>query len=110
MNPDRPPTAFEEKVYEALSSVPRGRVTSYALLARQVGCGSAQAIGQAMKRNPRAPEVPCHRVLRADGTLGGYSGQVEGEQLEKKRALLESEGVRFEDGRLVGKFWDFSTS
>ena len=48
-------------------------------------------MGQALKHNPFAPEVPCHRVVRSDGTIGGYKGMTDGEQIQKKRLLLEFE-------------------
>ncbi len=92
----REPTSFEQRVYEALCLVPKGRVTTYRDLAIAIGCRSNQAIGQALRRNPYAPEVPCHRVIRADLTLGGFAGQREGEETERKRKLLESEGVTFD--------------
>ena len=58
MNPGRAPTEFEQRVYAAAKLVPAGKVTTYGRLARHLKCGSAQAIGQALKRNPTAPEVP----------------------------------------------------
>lgn len=58
MNPGRPPTAFESRVYETICKIPSGKVTTYGLLARELGCGSSQAVGQALKRNPFAPGVP----------------------------------------------------
>ncbi|MBO7325418.1 MAG: MGMT family protein, partial [Bacteroidales bacterium] len=73
---------------------PAGKTITYSALARQVGCGSAQAVGQALKLNPFAPEVPCHRVLSADGSMGGYMGQREGEALELKRQLLKKEAEK----------------
>lgn len=88
-------------MYEVTCRVPRGKVTTYGRLGMALGCGSSQAVGQALKRNPFAPEVPCHRVVQSDLTLGGFSGQREGETIEKKRRLLESEGVRFDDGGRV---------
>lgn len=84
-------TDFQRRVYWALLDVPCGETISYGELARRIGCRSAQAVGQALKRNPFAPEVPCHRVVAADGSLGGYNGKREGEELERKRALLEQE-------------------
>ncbi len=84
-------TDFQRKVYLELLNVPRGETVSYGELARRIGCGSAQAVGQALKRNPFAPEVPCHRVIAADGTLGGFHGEREGIMIEKKRALLKKE-------------------
>ena len=100
----RPPTPFEQRVYDELVTIPAGRVISYGALARRLGVNSSQAIGQALKRNPNAPEVPCHRVLRKDGSLGGYQGSAElgGAEIQRKIELLELEGVSFDDqGRLV---------
>lgn len=98
---ERVPTEFEKRVYEALRRVPRGKVTTYGALAKAVGCKSARAIGGAMRRNPFAPEVPCHRVLNAKLELNGYQGQTKGAGLKRKRQLLESEGVPVdEDGRV----------
>lgn len=86
-------TPFRRKVYLALLDVPAGQTISYKALGERIGCRSAQAIGQALKHNPYAPLVPCHRVIASDGSLGGFHGQREGEQLERKRRLLEQEGV-----------------
>lgn len=98
----RSPTAFEQRVYDLVSSVPTGKVVTYAAMSRELDCGSAQAIGQALKRNPFAPEVPCHRVIKTDLTIGGYAGKTDGAKLRKKLALLSGEGVMFDgDGRLV---------
>ena len=84
-------TEFQRKVYLELLNVPCGETITYGELARRIGCRSAQAVGQALKRNPFAPDVPCHRVIAADGTLCGFAGQRDGEMIEKKRALLDSE-------------------
>ncbi len=70
--PTKAPTAFQHRVYEALEDVPRGKTTTYGILAKAVGCGSAQSIGQALRRNPDAPRIPCHRVVRNDGNIGGF--------------------------------------
>ena len=97
------PTPFQQRVYDALRLVPRGRVTTYGLLARHLGCASAQAVGQALRRNPFAPIVPCHRVIASNLTLGGFCGQREGAELRRKTRLLAKEGVRFDaaTGRLA---------
>lgn len=84
-------TSFQRKVYLELLNVPAGETVTYGELARRIDCRSAQAVGQALKRNPFAPEVPCHRVVAADGSLGGYNGERGGEMLERKRALLAAE-------------------
>ncbi|TFH17597.1 MAG: MGMT family protein [Lentisphaerales bacterium] len=99
--PTRPPTQFELRVYRATTKIPRGRVTTYGLLARHIRCRSAQAIGQALSRNPFAPEVPCHRVIASDMTLGGFAGRSGGKTVARKNELLAAEGVEFRTGRLL---------
>ena len=84
-------TPFQRRVYLALLDVPAGTTITYGELAKRIGCRSAQAIGQALRRNPFAPDVPCHRVVAANGSLGGYMGERDGEQIEYKRRLLETE-------------------
>ena len=74
-----------------LLNVPAGATITYGELARRIGCRSAQAVGQALKRNPFAPDVPCHRVVGANGSVGGYFGEREGEMIERKRTLLNEE-------------------
>ena len=98
----RAPTPFEQRVYDLLMEIPRGQVSTYAGMARALGCRSPQAVGQALRRNPFAPRVPCHRVVSSDLTLHGFNGQTNGEELLRKRRLLEEEGVRFRlDGRVA---------
>ena len=87
---------FRKKVYLALLDVPRGETITYGELARRIGCRSAQAVGQALRHNPFAPEVPCHRVIAADGTLCGFNGHRDGPELVRKRRLLSEEGARLE--------------
>jgi methylated-DNA-[protein]-cysteine S-methyltransferase len=81
--------------------VPRGYVTTYKALAAAVGCGSPRAVGQALKRNPYAPKVPCHRVIASDLSIGGFHGERDGDAVMAKQRLLEAEGVLFKSGRLV---------
>jgi methylated-DNA-[protein]-cysteine S-methyltransferase len=91
---------FQRRVYEATRKIPSGKVTTYKHLAKSIHCGSSQAVGQALKTNPFAPEVPCHRVIRSDLTIGGFSGELDGPKIEKKKAMLAKEGVRFTGDRL----------
>ena len=84
-------TPFQRKVYLELLKVPAGETITYGELARRIGCRSAQAVGQALKKNPFAPEVPCHRVVAKDGSLCGYCGHRDGPELERKRQLLLNE-------------------
>ena len=84
-------TPFQRKVWAALKTIPRGEVRTYTQIAIQIGHPtSARAVANACGKNPFAPDVPCHRVIRADGGLGGYSGEG---GVEQKRALLREEGV-----------------
>ena len=84
---------FRLRVYLELLNVPRGSTVTYGELARRLGCRSAQAVGQALRHNPFAPEIPCHRVISADGSLCGFGGSRSSAALKCKRALLASEGV-----------------
>ena len=93
-------TDFQRRVYEAARTIPRGKVTTYKLLAEAIGCGSSRAVGQALRRNPFAPAVPCHRVIRTDLTVGGFTGKTCGPSIRRKKALLEKEDVRFAGDRL----------
>jgi methylated-DNA-[protein]-cysteine S-methyltransferase len=86
-------SAFRRTVYAALCRVPAGQVTTYGALARAVGCRCPRAVGQALRHNPFAPRVPCHRVVATDLSLGGFNGQRGGPALERKRQLLQAEGV-----------------
>lgn len=88
-----PGTAFQRDVWRAIASIPRGTVVSYCRLAQMAGHPNAtRAVASAVGKNPIPPIIPCHRVIRSDGTIGGYSGNG---GVEKKRALLASEGVVF---------------
>ena len=84
-------TQFQRRVYMELLNVPAGTTITYGELAQRIGCRSAQAVGQTLKRNPFAPYVPCHRVIGANGSIGGYFGKREGEMIDRKRTLLKEE-------------------
>jgi methylated-DNA-[protein]-cysteine S-methyltransferase len=96
-------TDFQRRVYLAVSYVPIGRVTTYKAVAKRIGCGSSQAVGQALKNNPFAPAVPCHRVIASDLTAGGFQGKRRGAALVRKLELLAGEGVSFKQGRLADR-------
>ncbi|UKZ46817.1 hypothetical protein TrVGV298_001027 [Trichoderma virens] len=102
-------TPFEKRVWTALCQIPRGRVTTYGLLSAYLGT-SPRAVGNALRRNPFAPEVPCHRVVATGGALGGFKGSWpkdgEGITITEKKSLLRGEGVRLDDkGRVLGTVW-----
>jgi methylated-DNA-[protein]-cysteine S-methyltransferase len=94
-------TPFQRRVYEAVLQIAHGRVTTYKWLGLSIGCGSPRAIGQALRRNPLAPEVPCHRIVSSDARIGGFAGETDGPEITKKLRLLAEEGVIFEDGKLA---------
>ena len=77
-------TPFQKKVWTALFTIPYGQTKTYGEIAKMVDCRSAQAVGQAISRNPIALIIPCHRVITAHGKLGGYGFGVE----RKKQLLL----------------------
>lgn len=80
-------SSFQKTVWKALCEIPPGATLSYAEVAKKIGVpNGARAVGLACGSNPLAPMIPCHRVLRSDGSLGGY-----GFGLDRKRALLERE-------------------
>ena len=90
-------TEFEKKIYEKLKKVPRGRITTYGELAQAVGePQAARAVGNALNKNPFAPRVPCHRVVRSDGLLGGFASGP-----RKKAAMLKKEGISVKNGKIV---------
>ena len=82
-------TSFQEKVYEEVKKIPKGEVRTYKQIARAIGSPRAfRAVGNALNKNPDLKTIPCHRVVRSDGKIGGYRGGV-----KQKRALLVSEGA-----------------
>ncbi len=91
---------FADKVYDLCKRIPKGKVSTYGAIAKTLN-SSPRAVGQALRFNPYAPIVPCHRVVASDGRIGGFMGKVEGKTIEKKISLLEKEGVRVLDGRIV---------
>lgn len=102
MSLNRKPTIFEMLVYDFVRNVPVGKVTTYGTVAKVLGKGTARAVGTALSKNPFAPQVPCHRVVRADGSLGGFNGHTEGPEMDRKRGMLLEEKVVFRlDGRVA---------
>lgn len=95
---DRP--AWDRRVLETVATIPWGTTASYGDVARRVGAPrAARAVGGAVGRNPISLLVPCHRVIAADGTIGGYGNDGWGsreDRLARKRALLLREGVTVE--------------
>ncbi len=96
-------TPFQERLFALLCRVPRGRVTTYGDLAAALAT-APRAVGQALRRNPYAPRIPCHRVVASDGRIGGYGGATSGARIGEKVALLAEEGVRVDGRGRIGEF------
>jgi len=93
--------SFNENVWNKMRKIPRGKVTTYKELAKALNTKAYRAVGNACRRNPYAPKVPCHRVVKTNGTIGGFAGEVAGKNIRKKIRLLKKEGVDVQDGRIV---------
>ena len=84
-------TKFQLKVWNYLKKIPRGKVKTYSEVAKSIGKPLAvRAVANAIGKNPLAPQIPCHRVIRSDGSLGGYSGKG---GIKTKILLLKKEGI-----------------
>lgn len=88
---------FHNNVYQQIKKIPKGRLSTYKEIARSL-CrpGAARAVGNALNKNPFAPLVPCHRIVKSDGSLGGYNGGI-----SKKISLLKSEGIKIKAGKIL---------
>jgi len=84
-------TKFQISVWRYLKKIPRGSVKTYSQVAKDIGKPLAvRAVANAIGKNPYAPRIPCHRVIRSDGSLGGYSGKG---GIKTKKMLLKKEGI-----------------
>lgn len=104
-------TLFQKSVLSLLLEIPAGSYTTYNLMSKHLS-SSPRAVGNALRNNPFAPDVPCHRVLATGGGIGGFGGSwgrkgEEGKNDSEKYRLLRSEGVKFDGkGRVVGSPWN----
>lgn len=81
--------SFPQEVYDLTRLIPRGRVTTYKIIAQKLKkLEAARAVGNALNKNPDAPQIPCHRVIRTGGEVGGFAGGQ-----KKKIAILKKEGI-----------------
>jgi len=86
-------TKFQLKVWNYLKKIPKGQIRTYLEVAKAIKRPkSVRAVANAIGKNPNAPKIPCHRVIRSDGKLGGYSGPG---GIKTKKKLLKSEGMIF---------------
>jgi methylated-DNA-[protein]-cysteine S-methyltransferase len=84
-----------------MERIPKGKVTTYGLIAKKLNTRAYRAVGNACRRNRYAPRVPCHRVVNSDGTVGGFSGKKSGKTVDRKIRLLREEDVKISDGKVI---------
>jgi len=88
---------LDKEIYKKLLEVPEGKITTYGELAKAVGFTNGQrAIGRIMNKNPYPVIIPCHRVVKSDGKVGGYAY---GEEIKIK--ILKKEGIKIKDGKIL---------
>lgn len=88
---------LDEQIYKKLLEVPKGKITTYGELAKAVGFTNGQrAVGKIMNKNPYPVIIPCHRVVKSDGKIGGYAY---GEEIKKN--MLQKEGIKIKDDKIL---------
>ncbi len=88
---------LDKKIYKKLLEVPEGKITTYGELAKAVGLTNGQrAVGKIMNKNPYPAIIPCHRVVKSDGKIGGYAYGV-----EIKTNMLKNEGIKIQNGKIL---------
>jgi len=90
-------TNFEERVWKIAKNIPKGKITTYGEIARKLGRPkAARAVGNALNKNPYAPQVPCHRVVKANGEIGGYAKGV-----TTKITILKKEKIEIKNNKII---------
>ena len=87
---------FNKRCYEKLLLIPEGMISTYAEIAKSLDSKAYRAVGNAMANNPHLISVPCHRIIRSDGSLGGYALGI-----KKKIQLLEKEGIKIKNNKVI---------
>ena len=88
--------SFSQKVWNLTKKIPKGKITTYKIIAEKLGTKAYRAVGNALNKNPYAPIVPCHRVVGSNGDLAGYA-----HGLKKKAELLKKEGILVNGGKIA---------
>jgi len=87
--------SFSQRCYDILKRIPKGKITTYKAIAHKLNTKAYRAVGNALNKNPNAPQVPCHRVIASNGELGGYALGI-----KQKIKLLKSEGVEIKNNKI----------
>ncbi|MBW3003511.1 MGMT family protein [Candidatus Woesearchaeota archaeon] len=93
---------FYLEVLKLCKKIPEGRVTTYKIIAEKLGCKAYRAVGTALRKNDKPVVIPCHRVIKSDGSVGDYSGEG---GIKTKIRLLREEGVNVKDGKVDKQYW-----
>lgn len=95
-------TNFQKRVYKILKKVPKGKITTYKKIAEKLRT-SPRAVGNALNKNPYAPRIPCHRVIKTNGEVGGFASGT-----KNKIKLLKKEGIKILKGEIALKKYNFN--
>ena len=87
---------FNQRVYNVCKRIPKGKVSTYKIIARKLGTKAYRAVGNALNKNPYAPIVPCHRVVNSDGRVGGFA-----KGTKAKIRMLDKEGIKIKNGKVT---------
>jgi len=87
---------FNKRCYQKLVLIPKGMISTYTEIAKSLDSNAYRAVGNAMAKNPHPIAVPCHRIIKSDGTLGGYALGI-----SKKIQLLKKEGIKIKNNKVV---------
>ena len=87
---------FNQRVYNLCKKIPKGRVSTYKLIATKLKTNAYRAVGNALNKNPYAPVVPCHRVVNSDGRVGGFA-----KGTKAKIRMLEKERIKIKKNKIV---------
>jgi len=87
---------FKEKCYNLVKKIPKGKITTYKEIAEALGTKGYRAVGNVLNKNPNLITIPCHRVVKSNGEVGGYA-----EGMERKIELLKKEGIPIKDDKII---------
>lgn len=91
---------FNQKVYEIVKNIPKGKVMTYKSVAKKLGSIAYRAVGNALKNNPDPKQIPCHRVVKSNFVIGGYFGHIDDYLSKEKEDKLKSEGVKIKNRKV----------
>lgn len=89
---------FSQKVLNLTKKMPRGKISTYKEIAKALNTKAYRAVGSALRKNPYAPKVPCHRVINSNGKIGSYKGK---KNSKEKIKLLKKEGIEIKNNKVI---------